>query len=290
MNNFLDNLLARSSGTAGGIRPRPVARFESPEHVTAARLSPDSPLDAPPMQPTVISTRPPVVPPETQSAPESVPVFEPTMAERTGLPRLGEPLGHTAESLSQPGVAPAQRASHAAGHAPLPIERQPLAPHANAHAPLPIEVQPPPAILRAPDHSMPMTVPDTPEYHAVQPRILTPDSSTLHLPPIPLGVEQTATTRTFAATDTPDTPHGHVRTSLGSPIRPTASAVELLPVSQENVGRERIDQPVRISVTIGRIELRAATPPRPVPHARPTPKSATLSLDDYLARRDGGRR
>jgi hypothetical protein len=50
-----------------------------------------------------------------------------------------------------------------------------------------------------------------------------------------------------------------------------------------------------VHVSIGRIEVRAAqpaAPPRPMPEPPPppTPRAPTLSLDDYLRRREGGGR
>jgi hypothetical protein len=52
------------------------------------------------------------------------------------------------------------------------------------------------------------------------------------------------------------------------------------------------DEPVPVRVTIGRVELRAAAPaPAPRPAAPQSGWSGpSLSLDDYLAQRNGGRR
>ncbi|WP_199746994.1 hypothetical protein, partial [Corallococcus sp. AB049A] len=76
---------------------------------------------------------------------------------------------------------------------------------------------------------------------------------------------------------------------------PAAARVPSFPVQAERGGSahgvqalESAPAPV-VQVTIGRIEVRAVTPPAP---ARPAPArtSPSLSLDEYLRRRNGGGR
>ena len=56
-------------------------------------------------------------------------------------------------------------------------------------------------------------------------------------------------------------------------------------------GLPRAPQPTVIRVTIGRIEVRAVTlPPVAPPAPRPAPRAPSLSLDDYLKERRGGKR
>jgi len=57
-------------------------------------------------------------------------------------------------------------------------------------------------------------------------------------------------------------------------MKPTAEAVE----------------PQTISVTIGRIDVRAVFPQPPAPRGSRTEKAAAMSLDEYLKQRSGGRR
>jgi hypothetical protein len=78
------------------------------------------------------------------------------------------------------------------------------------------------------------------------------------------------------------------------PLNPAASAealpfTEVRPVTaQPSAPREESTQPPpTIEVTIGRIEVRAVTPPAPPPRQRHEPPR--MSLDDYLRARDGGR-
>jgi hypothetical protein len=78
---------------------------------------------------------------------------------------------------------------------------------------------------------------------------------------------------------------------------PSAHDQEILPgtikpaVSQEKMHiikpAESIEPPV-IKVTIGRIEVRAVTPPAPIPQQRVKQPSPVLSLDEYLRLRNGG--
>jgi hypothetical protein len=49
-------------------------------------------------------------------------------------------------------------------------------------------------------------------------------------------------------------------------------------------------EPPIVRVTIGRIEVRAETPPAPPPRKTPSPSRPTLSLDAYLKERKEGRR
>jgi hypothetical protein len=70
------------------------------------------------------------------------------------------------------------------------------------------------------------------------------------------------------------------------PILSAKDAIDKFPQESSNA---RSGQPT-IKVTIGRIEVRAVTPP-PVPAPRQRKKTqASLSLDDYLKQRAGGRR
>jgi hypothetical protein len=90
-----------------------------------------------------------------------------------------------------------------------------------------------------------------------------------------------------------------------APARPLPRPPSLTPVSarkgeretqsapRQKPKREATDlapnSPPNIQITIGRLEIRATTPP-PAVAARPRPTSPRLSLDDYLRARSGGRR
>jgi len=79
--------------------------------------------------------------------------------------------------------------------------------------------------------------------------------------------------------------------------RPSAHDQEILPVAIKPVAShekmqitkpsEPIEPPV-IKVTIGRIEVRAVTPPAPIPQQHVKQPSPVLSLDEYLRLRNGG--
>jgi hypothetical protein len=57
------------------------------------------------------------------------------------------------------------------------------------------------------------------------------------------------------------------------------------------VAREAQALPTTVRVTIGRIEVKAITPPQPSPERRQPPAShpAMVSLEEYLKQRGGGR-
>ena len=81
-------------------------------------------------------------------------------------------------------------------------------------------------------------------------------------------------------------------------VGPAAPAVRQQPGFSFEAQQPETDRPLTrrvvserepaIRVMIGRIEVRAITPP-PTPRPRPTPPSPKVSLDDYLRARDGGK-
>lgn len=77
-------------------------------------------------------------------------------------------------------------------------------------------------------------------------------------------------------------------------IRSSAQDQDIMPVAIKSItSHEKIQiakpaQPAVIKVTIGRIEVRAVTPPAPIPQQRVKQPSPVLSLDEYLRLRNGG--
>ena len=71
------------------------------------------------------------------------------------------------------------------------------------------------------------------------------------------------------------------------PLKQPAS--EPMPAAGPIPSVPRLQESPEVKVSIGRIEVRAVTPPAPAPAARPARPSRMMSLDDYL-RRGGGRR
>lgn len=71
------------------------------------------------------------------------------------------------------------------------------------------------------------------------------------------------------------------------PVEPTP----IRPMADGPARQRREAQPApTIRVTIGRIEVRATTPPTPKPPPRPARREPTVSLDQYLEQRNGGHR
>jgi hypothetical protein len=62
------------------------------------------------------------------------------------------------------------------------------------------------------------------------------------------------------------------------------------PIADVPLHQARANQAPTIRVTIGRIEIRAAMPPAPPPRARPVRRQPALPLEQYLQRRNEGRR
>ena len=76
-------------------------------------------------------------------------------------------------------------------------------------------------------------------------------------------------------------------------IRPARVGVDAPRIEADgHAGRERAaDEPPVIRVTIGRVEVRAVSPPvRATPPPAPRPRQPSLSLGDYLTQRGEGRR
>jgi hypothetical protein len=69
-------------------------------------------------------------------------------------------------------------------------------------------------------------------------------------------------------------------------IKPAVSQ-EKMQIAKPAEPTEPTEPPV-IKVTIGRIEVRAVTPPAPIPQQRVKQPSPVLSLDEYLRLRNGG--
>lgn len=80
----------------------------------------------------------------------------------------------------------------------------------------------------------------------------------------------------------PSTPAIMVRQPDSPPIIPTRRVIKQT--------AEAVETPQTISVTIGRIDVRAVFPQTPAPRVSRTEQPAAMSLDEYLKQRSGGRR
>ncbi|WP_448337767.1 hypothetical protein [Chloroflexus aurantiacus] len=266
MNDPLANLLARSFGSelTDRVQPRLPSRFEvpvAPDHAYEAVLPaqptgvPDSAL--PPM-PLVV---PAIPPPITSSAPgATAPATSPVHRDETPTPP-----NHLLALPTIDGV-PATWGQSPTGVTPqLGVTRQ-------------MHVQSQVQTESAPRADLAIT--DNPPLHPAR----------AAWPPADIAGESAhyvAPGEPASAVGWSDTlrPKVDARPERLEPVTPR------IPVASAETGPSPAPRPPRISITIGRIEVRAV-PPVTIPPAQPRsrlPRPA-LTLDEYLRRRDGGKR
>lgn len=260
MNDPLANLLARSFGSelTDSVQPRLPSRFEVPvasDHAYEAVL-PAQPTGVPdsalPSMPPVV---PAIPPPITSSAPgATAPATSPVHRDETPTPP-----NHL---LALPTI---DRVPATWGQSPTGVTPQMNVPSQGQM------------------ESAPRTDPAITDNHplhtaraAWQPADVAGASAHHVAPDEPVSaVGRSATLR----------PQAEARPERLEPVTPRIPAVSA------ETGPSPAPRPPRISITIGRIEVRAA-PPMTIPPAQPRsrlPRPA-LTLDEYLRRRDGGKR
>lgn len=287
--------------TAPLVQPRPRARFEPPDapplaglEEAEARAIPPASTNAPspvaPLPGSVVSAtapidtiRPPATVPKgtparQPKAPE--PPHDPDGADATS-PSASQPIDAAPPAEALPPPAPTRQV-----RLPLGSSRaEPLVPPETPALQLP---QPP--MRSAVSESVELTGP-TPAVvrrPADSPRDGPPaaDTSVRRSPPEPPGPIMQ---RPYEAAD-PLAPSPEIRPRQRGPEVPGPSTE--LATSDRQAVRTAEPVPPVIQVTIGRVEVRAVTPPRPAPPPIPVarPRAPTLSLDDYLKQRGEGRR
>ncbi|ABY35371.1 MAG TPA: hypothetical protein DEF43_03820 [Chloroflexus aurantiacus] len=260
MNDPLANLLARSFGSElrDSVQPRLPSRFEVPvasDHAYEAVL-PAQPTGMPdsalPLMPPVV---PAIPPPITSSAPGAT-------APATSPVHRGETLSPPNHLLALPTIdgVPAVWGQSPTGVTP--------------------QMNVPPQGQR---ESAPRTDPAITDNHPLHP------ARAAWLPADVAG----APTHHVA----PDEPVSAV--GRAATLQPQAEArperlesvMPLIPAASAETGPSPAPRSPRISITIGRIEVRAA-PPVTIPPAQPRSRQTrpALTLDEYLRRRDGGKR
>lgn len=260
MNDPLANLLARSFGSelTDSVQPRLPSRFEvpvAPDHAYEAVL-PAQPIGVPdsalPLMPPVV---PAIPPPITSSAPgATTPATSPVHRDETL-----SPPNHLL-ALPTIGGVPAVW-----GQSPTGVTPQTNVPSQGQRESAPrtgsaITDNHPLHPARA--AWLPADVAGAPAHHVA------PDE------PVS-AVGRSATRR----------PQAEARPERVEPVMPR------IPAASAETGPSPAPRPPRISVTIGRIEVRAV-PPVTIPPAQPRsrlPRPA-LTLDEYLRRREGGKR
>jgi hypothetical protein len=274
MSDFLTNLAARALG-APTLRPRLRSRFEpapatgdvpfesAPPRLSSGRAATvDASFETP--RRTSVDFAQAVQPATQQRQPSIIP-------SETTKQRVEE--SHTAPPTS----------AHIAVHPPqqaAPPQRRTLVTAATTTIISPRSTPPPAHVSSQPitetvTKTLIETIAETREIIIREPAVLGPESATP--PPTPPRhrydeqpprIERTVVSREL-----------HFANSAPRPARGTQSRMEV-PAQSEPV----------IQVSIGRVEVRAITPP---PAAKPnrTPRAAAMSIDDYAARRNAkGRR
>lgn len=260
MNDPLANLLARSFGSelTDSVQPRLPSRFElpvAPDHAYEAVLSAQPtgvPDSALPLMPPEV---PAIPPPITSSAPgATVPATSPVHGDETL-----SPPNHLLALPTIDGV-PATW-----GQSPTGVTPQMNVPS------------------QGQTESAPRTDPAVTDNHPLHP------ARAAWLPADMAGAS--------AHHVTPDEPASAVGRSDTLRLQAEARPERLEPVTPRisavsaETGSSPAPRPPRISITIGRIEVRAA-PPVTIPPAQPRSRlpQPALTLDEYLRRRDGGKR
>jgi hypothetical protein len=260
MSDFLGNLAMKSLGLAPLVQPRPLSPFEAlpAEGALAGRLAAERGAEP--------------VEFETES----------TARPRPAAPRLFHPTPFTSAPFEEArhALTPAFEGARHASRVPLP----------EAH-PAPLRTSQPAALTPAFEgarHASRVSLP------AAQPAAFTPVfEGAQHAVPLPAPLSPSpappAPERAVAASESQAEP-SHGRRAL----TPVIEQIKASPAPSKTVAAkaespaERTEPAPTISVTIGRVEVRAAITPRVSPEGR-RERRAVLSLDDYLRKRSGGK-
>jgi hypothetical protein len=287
MNDYLTQLVTYGLDTGAVVRPRPTPLF-APDRATVrpefeTEIALEEPTVAPISRPIHrLAAQAPLDMPHTQA---ERPPLAPGSLEATSLRRLAPPAPiDTPDDVAQPAETIAPRLW------PAQAALQPSSPPAAAHIEPPHtpsasdtpprdgadrSVWPAPAapalviervVVSEPPHPADAPRPAPPSLVVAQPRVAPAPADIQPRPHAPLTLDQL-------------------------PINPRSASMQS---ARRSIPPSAAPQPATtaeptIHVTIGRVEVRAT--PQPAPAAKPTSAAApTMSLDEYLRARDGGRR
>lgn len=290
MTGYLQRLVVRASGTASpGLRPRPASRFE-PAAVEPAWSEPSVTL-ARPTDPGPAAT------PATTSGAATAPQAPARMSASAvpSAPSVAPPMHATERGAPAAPAVPATHSPAATQRAVTAAARPPVA----ADLEVPADPRPStPGPTTAPEPAARIgAVPaaaDTTLVAATTQRSTVPGSAEPHRPPTaPVDVpapersrhvdqQRGPTTDTVDSADsgTPVAPStdGQVRVTVAGPV---LAAPANPPSPRAPRGSTHADASPSVTVTIGRVEVRAPAPPVPTP-ARRAARADLPPLADYL--------
>lgn len=277
MSDYFGHLAAIALGTAPSLSPRTAARFEPTAMVEIDPFAEHGEPD---------QSRPGVMeaPPEAGTAAPAE-SFRPPRARNP--PDL--PAGRVEARSPDPSTADSGNRARTATPAPeRPVVGADVA--ASGFVPHAVAPSEPPAVVRANARRAVRHVTATPHRHE-SPQEAPPRADPAStLPGTQPGLDQATS---FDASPGPSADIGLVpgtsprSVTLEHPSGRAANVERLVPGTRAET-RQGAPLPPTIQVTIGRIEVRAVQPPAPSPSPRPVAKPPALTLDDYLAARDGG--
>lgn len=280
MSDFLSNLAARAINAAPVIQPRPLTVFEPwpTDGALGARRLPDiMPDDASTVETALDGTRP-----TREAAPAEPNPATPIMAARTMEETSRAVSPSTRSDFTARSIAPRDQA---APPAIAPIAERATSPTVAAP-------QLAPSIINHPDEPRRPAEPTSPAERLIVERERIDREP--EKPPVPVLMPQTVLIERPAAPATSPSIVQPVvervidrREKIAPPDRSRDARSTSAPTTANETLPEPPAPPV-IHVTIGRVEVRATpTPAAPRRAAHSTP---TLSLEDYLRSRNGGRR
>ena len=288
MSDFLSHLAARALDAAPVIQPRPLTMFEP--WPTAGALGARRPPDITPddvsttavsaerVRPPAVNVPAPVVPPveSNRSARRpAAPITDDAPAAAVPSTRSDFPARSAAprDPASSPTIAPIiERTVSPAIAVPQPVPPPIVDRRDEAHRPaeptLPVErlIVERKRIDRAPEKT-PVPV-LTPQTDLVEKSTAPVTSPSIIQPVVERVIDRREDITPLTQSSNARSSSTQVTTTPGAPLEPPAPPV--------------------IHVTIGRVEVRATPPPAPL--RRTPPVTSTMSLEEYLRSRNGGRR
>jgi len=259
MNNYLNNIVARSLNAVEVIQPRVPLLFEPVSHVTSAPMP---------------------WPSETESLDEYPPTEKPAAESLDALtdPTIGPVVTVVAEPPAYPVVG--------ATHLPSRERERERTDERNS-------IQPPANELRqaGPNEELHLKTPTRNDSLPQKRSVVRSRQPDLDLEGTVNRKPKLTASRSSQYYRQPDLSTMHLAGPL-KPLARLASESNGFPAISPNSGDVRLEpsESPTIRITIGRVDVRALMPPPQPPISRPARPKPNLSLDDYLKQREEGKR